>query len=655
MFRSVPMVRLRVQVPAREAPRATRTIASAGLLHLVDIAHGQGLAGAVSASDEILPAFRDLGSRIRRLAGRLSLRLPELRGELALPECEDFGAERARLEETLAPLEESAAAALSRAQTAAERSRRLKAAAERARRLADAGVFLDRLTRLRFALVRILEAPRESFVSLSRLLSPAPHAVLALESGGEKMLAAVAAGRSSLSRLEEALRVVPCESIAAPEDAAELPSAEAEEDAARRALAEKTAGLAGPLASLFQRVEVATLLLQAQSFFAPAGRFVVIAGWVPEESAPRLHAALRASLGERAVIDLERPESLPEVSEGILKVPILHRNPLLLRPFQRLVQLYGTPDYAEVEPTAFFAASFLLMFGLMFGDVGHGLVLFSAGFLLFRHFPRFLDYGILLMEAGTASALFGLLYGSFFGVEGLLPVLWMSPLTDLRRFLALAIGLGVVLVSAGLVINVVNGWRSGNRLDALLGPRGLFGAFLYWVVLALLLRAALPGSFTLPNWALFAMLGVSVLMLAARPWLVRRFRREGPPRPAAARGPAGLVLLEASVELVDTVFTYFANTLSFVRVAAFAAVHAGVFLAVFALADTVARLRFGGSLSVAALVAGNAVMILLEGLAVSVQVLRLEYYEFFGKFFRGGGESYHPLSLHPLSEKGESR
>jgi V/A-type H+-transporting ATPase subunit I len=106
------------------------------------------------------------------------------------------------------------------------------------------------------------------------------------------------------------------------------------------------------------------------------------------------------------------------------------------------------------------------------------------------------------------------------------------------------------------------------------------------------------------------------------------------------------------VEIVDTLFSYFANTISFVRVAAFAAVHAGVFIALFALADTVARLRFGGLLSIVSLVAGNIVIIFLEGLTVSVQVLRLEYYEFFGKFFRGGGEPYRPLMLRPRAQEG---
>jgi V/A-type H+-transporting ATPase subunit I len=103
--------------------------------------------------------------------------------------------------------------------------------------------------------------------------------------------------------------------------------------------------------------------------------------------------------------------------------------------------------------------------------------------------------------------------------------------------------------------------------------------------------------------------------------------------------------LEASVELVDGLFALFTNTISFVRIAAFAAVHAGISLALFAMVDTLAQIRFGGALSVLALVAGNAVAILLEGLTVSVQVLRLEYYEFFTKFFRGGGEPFRPLML----------
>jgi V/A-type H+-transporting ATPase subunit I len=303
------------------------------------------------------------------------------------------------------------------------------------------------------------------------------------------------------------------------------------------------------------------------------------------------------------------------------------------------------PAYGEIQPTAFFALSFLVMFGLMFGDIGQGLVLFSAGYCLFRYLPRYLDYGILLMECGAASTLFGALYGSFFGIEGIFPVLWMEPIHDLPRFMALAIGFGVLVVSIGLVLNIVNSWRAGERVSALTGPRGVFGAFVYWIGVALVARALMPADIVLPAPWLLGMAGVPVVLLLFKRPIVKLLGANGPHRQAHPHSPAWLVALEGSVELVDSLFAYFANTISFVRVAAFAAVHAGVFLAMFALADTLADSRFGEPLGIVTLIAGNVVMIFLEGLTVSVQVLRLEYYEFFGKFFRGGGELYRPLML----------
>jgi len=139
-----------------------------------------------------------------------------------------------------------------------------------------------------------------------------------------------------------------------------------------------------------------------------------------------------------------------------------------------------------------------------------------------------------------------------------------------------------------------------------------------------------------------------MVLAIARP-LIHALGKHAPlrARPAVRTAPWYLHLLESSVELVDTLFSFFANTISFVRIAAFAAVHAAVFLAIFALVDTVSRLGGGNVAALLIHVAGNALIILLEGLIVSVQVLRLEYYEFFGKFFRSGGEPYAPLTLHP--------
>ena len=663
MFRSVPMVHLRVQAPNRDAPAVTRCIASEGLLHLVDLAHGRPAGDASPpGTRELLAAFRDLARRVARLAERSGVALPDPEGKLPAIETVDFERERASIEETLAPVEAVLDEKWRARAAASERRDRFRETALRVGALRGAGVDFERVDRLRGLAVSFGRIALPDITTLATVLAPSPFAVIPLDAAEPALVAAVV-GAADRSRLEEALRLVAFARIPLPASVSEREpeslareEREAAEEADRlgREIEEHVVRVRPLMSELWQRTQVGALLLGAQSLFAAAGRFVVISGWVPEESAERMRAALAKRVNGRVVVEIERPEELPEVAAGILKVPILHRNPVLLRPFQKLVEIYGTPSYGEVEPTAFFAVSFLLMFGLMFGDVGHGLVLFAAGYCLFRWIPRYLDYGILLMEAGVASAIFGFLYGSFFGIEGALPVLWMEPMRDLPHFLPIAIGLGVLLVSAGLVLNVVNAWRAGERAAAVFGPRGLFGAFGYWVVVAVAARIVLSPDARLPATVVAILLAIPVLLLVFRGPIVARLEKgRAPQRPETPGTPRWLGALEGSVELVDSIVSFFANTISFLRVAAFALVHAGAFVALFALANTIDRTRAGGPIAIAVLIAGNALIVLLEGLTVSVQALRLEYYEFFGKFFRGGGEPYRPLMLRPAAARGD--
>jgi V/A-type H+-transporting ATPase subunit I len=664
MLRPVPMVHLRVQVPSRDAPAATRAIARAGLLHLVDLAHGRvpGLAPP-SGSEELLAAFREIGRRVRVAAERLGCALPESAGRIADAEVASYAAERDLLEERLRPVEHDADEAFRGRRDAADRAARARELSARAGALRDAGVDAARLARLRFLHVVMGLGAGADLERIEALTAPAPAAIVPLAREGEAWIFAACVPASSRDRLEAALRAAPVQRIALParadawDEAAiarEIEEASALADRFGADLA-RLAAEAGPrLAEIGARAEAGVLLLQAQTQFATAGRFTVISGWIPAADADALAGALGAATGGRAIVDVERPEKMSEVAAGHLRVPILFHNPLLLRPFQQLLRIYDTPSYGEVEPTAFFALSFLLMFGLMFGDAGHGAVLFSAGFCLLRYFPHFLDYGILLMEGGAASIVFGLLYGSVFGVEHLIPALWIRPLDDITRFMGVTAGLGVVLVSLGLLLNAVNSWRAGERAGAIFGSRGLLGAFLYWVTLALVARVALPRG-TVPPAVLVALASAAGLLIAARPLVVRLLRRHARPEAGheAHAGPTWLRALIGSIEVVDTLFSFFTNTLSFVRVAAFAAVHAGVMVALFALTDTLGKMRGGGVTAALTLVLGNALVILLEGLTVSVQVLRLEYYEFFSRFFRGGGQAYRPLMLRPSGGEGD--
>jgi len=662
MFRAVPMVHFQAQVPSRDGPAVTRQIAAQGLLHLIDIAHGTTFTVCADAGTrELLARFRDEVRTIRAVATAIDLALPDAAGALSAPEVTDFSIEYQQIAERLAPIHDAVDATSRRLSEARDSAARQRIAVEQTSRLSAAHVDLQRLGRARFAYIRLGYAAREELASLAGLLSPAPFAIIPLDTVAPRWLTAVVAPASVKDRIDAALRVGAFEPVAVSADVAVsgleelkqlVATAERQEREGREALTVLKREVGDVLKELAQRSELAVLLLQAQTCFATAGRFLVISGWIPEERAPELTAVIQRVTGNRAVVATDKPEDLQASSATTLKVPILYRNPLLLRPFQKLVDIYGVPSYGEIQPTAFFAVSFLLMFGLMFGDVGHGLVLVSAGYLLFRYAPRFLDYAILLMEAGSASAVFGVLHGSIFGVETLLPALWLHPIHDLPQFMGVAIGLGIVLVSAGIALNVVNRWRAGERVTALLGTGGVFGGFVYWTTLALAARFFLPSNWTLPDPAIFLLLAGAVGLLLARPLIVRALGVDRTARPRTGATPRWLGALEGSVELVDAIFAYFANTISFVRVAAFAAVHAAVFIAVFALADTLAHFRFGGPLSAGALVAGNVVMILLEGLTVTVQVLRLEYYEFFGRFFRGGGEQYRPLMLRPNGTQG---
>lgn len=665
MFRSVPMLHMQIQVPNRDAAAATRVIASAGLLHLVDIAHGRVAVDAAPAgTHELLAAFRDLAARVRRVGERIGMAVPDPIGAIDQGAVPEFTDEREAVEAVLVPIEEELDRVATRLRTATEEADAARRALRDASRLRQAGVPLDRLAAVRFTTLVLGLASNDGVATLAALLPPVPFAIVPLDEprGGDRLVA-VAVPASAAPRLEASLRLTTIERLqlpAQPDAWAPDPllhraeSAEGEARGCAQQLEAASARHRTVIGDLWARVDVAVLLLQAQTHFGASGRFVVISGWLPEDGAAALAARVTERTAGRAVIATERPEDMPETYAGALQIPILHRNPLLLRPFESLVELYDTPSYRELQPTALLALTFLLMFGLMFGDVGHGLVLFSAGYCLFRYLPRYLDYGLLLMECGAASAVFGVLFGSLFGVEGLLPVLWMEPIRDLPRFMALAVGFGVLLISLGLVLNVVNAWRAGERVAALFSTRGMLGAFLYWAIVAVIVRELVPQGARLPGWVPVTLLVGAVALLVLRRPIVALLERGRPSRRPATTGPWVLSALEASIELADAMFGFFANTMSFVRIAAFAAVHAGLFVALFALSDTLKTFTFGGPLSVVALVAGNVVMVLLEGLVVSVQVLRLEYYEFFGKFFRGGGEAYRPLMLRARSPKGGS-
>jgi V/A-type H+-transporting ATPase subunit I len=256
---------------------------------------------------------------------------------------------------------------------------------------------------------------------------------------------------------------------------------------------------------------------------------------------------------------------------------------------------------------------------MMFGDVGHGLIIAALGFFL-RH--RLQGYAPIVVAAGGASVLFGVLYGSVFGHETLIHPLWISPLSDPLLMLRMAMAWGVGFILLATTLTIYNRLREQRWLQALMDGKGVAGIALYAAMIWLLYGWITHGATS--AGAVTLLLG-SLLSVMAYRW-------------TQIGGPVGEKMLTVLIEGFETVMSYVSGSLSFLRVAAFSLNHVALALAVFAIADT---LQGVGQWVV--IVLGNLFIIVLEGAIVAIQVMRLEYYEGFSRFFHGDGQEFAPL------------
>lgn len=350
--------------------------------------------------------------------------------------------------------------------------------------------------------------------------------------------------------------------------------------------------------------------------------YYILYGWMSEKDAKRLE---RDIAGDELVHMME--EEVDETS--IAEPPTKLRNPKIFKPFEMFVEMYGLPAYNEMDPTVFIALTYTLMFGIMFGDVGQGLCLVVGGFLLYRW--KKMNLAAIVAVAGIWSTVFGFLYGSIFGFEEILEPLWMRPMDNIMNTLMLAIGFGMILIMIAMVINIVNAVRAKDKGRILFSPSGICGMICYGcVVLCIVLSVtghALPAT-----GILAAAVGIPLVAIMLKEPLSNLLERK---RKIFPEGSKGMYFVEAFVELFDVVLSYATNSISFVRVGAFALSHAGMMGVVMTLAG-----YESGSPNVLVVVLGNILVTGLEGLVVGIQVLRLEYYEMFSRFYKGSGKPF---------------
>lgn len=361
--------------------------------------------------------------------------------------------------------------------------------------------------------------------------------------------------------------------------------------------------------------------------------FHVLCGWMATEDAEKLMAETENDVNVVCMIDNKTSQKrIP---------PTKLKNPKIAKPFEMFIKMYGLPAYGEFDPTLFVAITYSILFGAMFGDIGQGLCLGIGGLILYLIKKHPLT--AIISSAGFCSAVFGLLYGSVFGFEDIIHGLWINPrhstitlpiVGDFNTVFVAAILFGVFLIIITMIINMINAIKTKNYADFLIGPNGLTG-FIFYVSLMAVVILYMTGHSLPGTIVLVIMFVIPLAIIALKTPLVNLVQKN----PKLFPESVAMYFVEGFFELFEMLLNYFSNTLSFLRVGAFAISHGAMMEVVMTLAGV-----SEGNPNIFVLILGNIFVCGMEGLIVAIQGLRLEYYELFGRFYKGSGKEFKPYS-----------
>lgn len=365
----------------------------------------------------------------------------------------------------------------------------------------------------------------------------------------------------------------------------------------------------------------------------------IIVGWVPTESANEL----KNKLNKIKSVTTEFADAKNEIAKS---PPIKLKNCFLAKPFEFYTEMYGMPNYNEIDPSLFIAITYIIIFGIMFADVGQGLCLSIVGMLMWK--LKKMKIGKILFPCGISSACFGLVFGSVFGFEHLLdpmykalfgleekPIEVMSS-DSIIMILLSAVGIGVLLVITAMCLNCYSSIKQRNIGKALFGSSGIAGIIFYTSIIFGVVSKLVLGWDILNLPYIICLIVVPYLLIFFSEPLGDLISGEPDWMPESWVG----YIMEHLIESIEFLLEYVTNTVSFLRVGAFVLVHAGMMMVVFVLAETAGPVAYWP-----VVVLGNAFVMVLEALLVSIQVLRLEYYEMFNRFYAGEGRPYEPVKL----------
>ncbi len=320
--------------------------------------------------------------------------------------------------------------------------------------------------------------------------------------------------------------------------------------------------------------------------------------------------------------------------------PTKIKNHFFAKPFETITGLYGVPHYDELDPTPILAITFPLLFGFMFGDAGHGLVLLSVGLalgLLVKNNQGIRSFAWILAACGIGAIFAGLLFGEFFGIS-IFPPLWFDPFEDVTDFLLFSLFIGIFQIMTGFVLEFVNYILKGNIIDAIATSlcKMLFYAGGIYLIVAYQLNFGqwLQGPILLP-------LIPFVFLIVGKPMIVKILQKTGHP-------PKMSTIHESFIERVfesgDLVTRLISNTMSYARILALLMAHWALILVTYTISDMVFPAPIIGTIVGAiVIIGGNVFVMAFEGLIVFIHTLRLHFYEWFSKFYDGTGTPFSPF------------
>ncbi len=361
---------------------------------------------------------------------------------------------------------------------------------------------------------------------------------------------------------------------------------------------------------------------EVKRYMAKSNKYFYLSGWVSLRDKDRVEEIL--SKYDGLLTSFRDP-----IEQGI-KPPTKLRNSNFFKPFELLVNMYGVPSYTEKDPTPLFAVTYMLLYGAMFGDLGQGAVFFLAGIFLSKKNKSF---GGLLKRLGFSSAVFGILYGSVFGIEEWIKPLLIRPFENINTTLGAAIGVGIVFLIISYALGFINKITNKEYEEAFLGKEGLAG-FLVFLSFVNLAASKVLNVSIVPAKLCTIIIVISLLAMILSKVIMSAITKE---KIETEDG----YYIGAVFGLLETILSVVSNIISFIRVGAFAINHVGLFIAF----KTIGQMIGTTSANIIALIVGNIIIIGLEGLIVFIQSLRLEYYEMFSKYYTGDGYEFVPTTI----------